>query len=255
MVVELVQRYFVANEQLSDSSFVIKGEDVKHISRVMRMTEGDQLICINEAGLVAQCEISEISSNEINGKIIEFLRENTELPIKVTIAQGLPKGDKLELIVQKGTELGAHQFIPFQATRSIVKWDQKKSKKKQERLGKIAKEAAEQSYRNIVPKVMDHLSLQQLVTVSTDFDIKIVAYEEQAKLGEMKNLATALQDTKVGSNVLVVIGPEGGLTSKEVEAFEQVGFIPCSFGPRILRTETAALYFLAVVSYHFEMLR
>lgn len=254
-MVELVQRYFVANDQLNDSSFVIKGEDVKHISKVMRMIEGDQLICINEVGLVAQCEISHISANEINGKIIEFLKENTELPIKVTIAQGLPKGDKLELIVQKGTELGANQFIPFQATRSIVKWDEKKSQKKQERLGKIAKEAAEQSYRNIVPKVMSHLSFQQLVTVSEGFDIKIVAYEEQAKLGEMKNLATTLQNTKEGSTILVVIGPEGGLTTKEVKALEQAGFISCSFGPRILRTETAALYFLAAVSYHFEMLR
>ncbi|WNF37710.1 16S rRNA (uracil(1498)-N(3))-methyltransferase [Bacillaceae bacterium IKA-2] len=250
-----MQRYFVANEQLSDSSFVIKGEDVKHISRVMRMTEGDQLICINNAGLVAQCEILQMSSNEISGKIIGFLRENTELPIKVTVAQGLPKGDKLELIVQKGTELGAHQFIPFQATRSIVKWDEKKSQKKQERLGKIAKEAAEQSYRNNVPKIMNHLSFQQLVTVSEGFDIKIVAYEEEAKLGEIKKLATTLQGTKEGSTILVVIGPEGGLTTKEVAALEQVGFISCSFGPRILRTETAALYFLAVVSYHFEMLR
>lgn len=251
----LVQRYFVANNQLTKTNFSITGEDVKHISKVMRMSQGDSLICINEDGLVARCEIVDITNNEINGRVIEFLSENTELPVKVTVAQGLPKGDKLEVIVQKGTELGAHTFIPFQATRSIVKWDEKKGEKKIERLGKIAKEAAEQSYRNFIPKVMNSLSFKQLIKTSGHYDIKIVAFEEQAKQGEMKNLAATLQKAEIGNSIIVVIGPEGGLTNEEVLALEEAGFISCSFGPRILRTETASLYFLGAVSYHFEMLR
>ena len=250
-----MQRYFVANNQLKELNFSITGEDVKHISKVMRMSPGDQLICINEDGIVAQCEIVGITSDEVNGNVLKIVTEDTELPVKVTVAQGLPKGDKLELIVQKGTELGANTFIPFQATRSIVKWDDKKGQKKIERLGKIAKEAAEQSYRRIVPKVMNSLSFKQLVKESEHYDIKIVAYEEQAKLGEMKNLAAALGQAEIGSSILVVVGPEGGLTIDEVTALEQIGFISCSFGPRILRTETAAMYFLSAVSYHFEMLR
>ncbi len=250
-----MQRYFIQNNQLTEFSFTISGEDVKHISKVMRMSAGDQLICINEEGLVAQCQIETISSNEVNGKVVRVLEENTELPVKVTVAQGLPKGDKLELIVQKGTELGAYSFLPFQATRSIVKWDEKKGEKKIERLGKIAKEAAEQSYRHIIPEIHNHMSFQRLIKESDNYDIKIVAFEEQAKLGEVKNLAKAFQQSQPGDSILVVIGPEGGLTNEEVTSLEQAGFIPCSFGPRILRTETAPLYFLGAVSYHFEMLR
>ncbi len=251
----LLQRYFVANNQLNETSFSIIGEDVKHISKVMRMSEGDELICINEAGLVAHCQITSISSAEVKGNVVQYLAENTELPVKVTVAQGLPKGDKLELIVQKGTELGAYAFLPFQATRSIVKWDEKKSEKKRERLEKIAKEAAEQSYRNVVPKIYSKLSFQQLIKESENHEIKIVAFEEQAKAGELTNLATSLKKAEVDSSIFVLIGPEGGLTNEEVADLEQAGFIPCSFGPRILRTETAALYFLSAVSYHFEMLR
>ncbi|QOY36194.1 16S rRNA (uracil(1498)-N(3))-methyltransferase [Anaerobacillus isosaccharinicus] len=250
-----MQRYFIANNQLTELHFSITGEDVKHISKVMRMSQGDQLICINEDGIVAQCKIVAITNDEINGTVLKILTEDTELPVKVTVAQGLPKGDKLELIVQKGTELGATAFIPFQATRSIVKWDEKKGQKKIERLGKIAKEAAEQSYRRIVPKVMNSLSFKQLVKESEHYDIKIVAYEEKAKQGEMKNLAAALGQAEVGNSILVVVGPEGGLTIDEITVLEQMGFTSCSFGPRILRTETAAMYFLGAVSYHFEMLR
>lgn len=250
-----VQRYFVANDQLNETKFFIIGEDVKHISKVMRMVIGDQIICINEKGLVARCEITSISSAEISGSVIEYLAENKEMPVKVTIAQGLPKGDKIDMIVQKGTELGASEFIPFQASRSIVKWDEKKSEKKIERLQKISKEAAEQSYRNIVPKVNNNHSFQQLLKKSESYDIKIVAFEENAKAGEKSNLVTTINNTEVGSSVMILVGPEGGLSNEEVKELEKVGFIPCSFGPRILRTETAALYFLSVVSYHFELLR
>jgi 16S rRNA (uracil1498-N3)-methyltransferase len=254
-VVAVVQRYFVANNQLTELNFSITGEDVKHISKVMRMSQGDQLICINEDGMIAQCEIAHIANDEVSGNVITLLSEQTELPVKVTVAQGLPKGDKLEVIVQKGTELGAFAFIPFQATRSIVKWDEKKAEKKIERLAKIAKEAAEQSYRNLIPKVSNSLSFKQLVKESENYDIKIVAFEEQAKLGEMKQLAKTLGEAKIGESILLVVGPEGGLTPEEVFTLEQVGFISCAFGPRILRTETAPLYFLGAVSYHFEMLR
>ncbi|RXI99393.1 16S rRNA (uracil(1498)-N(3))-methyltransferase [Anaerobacillus alkaliphilus] len=250
-----MQRYFVTNNRLTETTFSITGEDVKHVSKVMRMSSGDQLICINEDGLVTQCEIETITSDEVNGKVVKVLEENTELPVKVTVAQGLPKGDKLELIVQKGTELGAYSFLPFQASRSIVKWDEKKGEKKIERLGKIAKEAAEQSYRRLVPKIHNHMSFQQLIKESVHYDIKIVAFEEQAKLGEVKNLAKAFQQAQLGNSIFVVIGPEGGLTNEEVTFLEQAGFISCSFGPRILRTETAPLYFLGAISYHFEMLR
>lgn len=250
-----MQRYFVANEQMTDQVVTIKGDDVKHIVKVMRMAQDDEIICINETGQTTKCKIITIGDTEVTAEVIEFLSQNHELPVNVTIAQGLPKGDKLDLIVQKGTELGASAFIPFDASRSIVKWDRKKVEKKVERLSKIAKEAAEQSYRQTVPSVQNVVSFKELLTKSIEYDVKIVAYEEQAKSGETSNLVKALNSSKLGSRILVVIGPEGGLTEDEIKHLERANFILCGFGPRILRTETASLYLLSAVSYHFEMLR
>jgi 16S rRNA (uracil1498-N3)-methyltransferase len=167
----------------------------------------------------------------------------------------LPKGDKLEWIIQKGTELGASSFIPFNAARSIVKLEQKKIGKKLDRWQKIAKEASEQSYRNKVPTVIEPCQFNELLKIANDYDVKIVAYEESAKQGEKKNLAKAFDELTDGSSLLAVFGPEGGLTEQEVSKLEELGFLVCSFGPRILRTETAPLYLLSAVSYYFELSR
>jgi 16S rRNA (uracil1498-N3)-methyltransferase len=249
-----MQRYFVENEQINDNFVTITGDDVRHISKVMRMESGDQFICCNQNGDSAVCEIEEITTTHIGANVVEWIKELKELPVNVTIAQGLPKGDKLELVVQKGTELGAASFQAFSAARSIVKWDSAKGKKKTERLQKIAKEAAEQSHRTIIPTVKEPLSFNRLLESSRDFDLKIVAYEEAAKAGESSNLASALSKVKHGESIFVVFGPEGGLTEAEVEELASNGFIPCSLGPRILRAETAPLYFLSAVSYHTELL-
>jgi len=249
-----MQRYFVENEKFADNKVLIGGEDARHIMRVMRMSEGDNVICCNEEGGSALCKIEDISGDEVNLRVVEWLDEAKEMPISVTIANGLPKGDKLELVIQKGTELGASAFIPFMASRSIVKWDSKKGDKKVERWGKIAKEAAEQSHRTKVPHVSEPVTLNKLLQMSGEYDYKIVAYEEEAKRGEKSRLASLLSDIKQGQSLLVVIGPEGGLAEKEIESFRENGFVMCGFGPRILRTETAPLYVLAAVSYHTELM-
>ncbi|TWI56395.1 16S rRNA (uracil(1498)-N(3))-methyltransferase [Halalkalibacter nanhaiisediminis] len=250
-----MQRYFVAQEQMSDHKVTITGEDVKHIGRVMRMEPGDEIVCSDGHLRTVRCEISLVEESLIEARIVEELVPNTELPVYVTIAQGLPKGDKLELIVQKGTELGAFAFLPFSAARSIVKWDHKKAGKKIERLTKIAKEAAEQSYRERIPNIYDIHSLAELRNQISSFDAVIIAYEESAKSGEKMKLAEILQSLSVSQSVLVIIGPEGGLTTTEVEQLTEEGAILCGFGPRILRTETAPLYALAAISYHFELMR
>jgi 16S rRNA (uracil1498-N3)-methyltransferase len=249
-----MQRYFVKNEQFTDNKAVVTGDDARHIARVMRMSKGDEVICCNEKSQSALCEIEDISDDEVNLRVVEWLDEAKELPIEVTIANGLPKGDKLELVIQKGTELGASAFIPFMAARSIVKWDSKKGAKKVDRWRKIAKEAAEQAHRTKVPEVLEPASLRELLQKSKAYDYKIVAYEEEAKLGEKSNLASVLSNIKQGQSLLVVIGPEGGLSDNEVESFKNSGFVTCGFGPRILRTETAPLYVLAAVSYHTELM-
>ncbi|WP_017755838.1 16S rRNA (uracil(1498)-N(3))-methyltransferase [Calidifontibacillus oryziterrae] len=249
-----MQRYFVNIDQIVDAKVIIGKEDAHHILHVMRMKQGDQIICCTENGQVAVGKIQEITDDFVSVTIVEWMDENRELPVLVTIAQGLPKGDKLEYIVQKGTELGANEFLPFFASRSIVKWDEKKGRKKVERLAKIAKEAAEQSYRNKIPKINLPVKFSEIIKESNNFTHKIVAFEEDAKRGEMRNLSMTLRELKQGDSLLVVIGPEGGLTDQEVSALRENGFISCSFGPRILRTETAPLYILAAVSYHTELL-
>ncbi len=251
-----MQRYFIEEAKANSEKTVrVKGDDVHHISRVLRMQAGNKIICCTKDGFEALCEIVEITSDQVECFVLEWMTVNRELPVSLTIASGLPKGDKLEWIVQKGTELGASSFIPFNAARSIVKLESKKIGKKLERWNKIAKEASEQSYRNKIPEVLEPCDFHDLVELAKSYDVKIVAYEESAKQGEKKNLAKAFEELKEGGSLLAIFGPEGGLTEKEIERLKQAGFYICSFGPRILRTETAPLYLLSAVSYYFELSR
>ncbi|KKI88559.1 16S rRNA methyltransferase [Bacillus sp. SA1-12] len=251
-----MQRYFIKEVKANlKTAIIITGDDVHHISRVLRMQEGNRLVCCTKDGFEALCEIAEITNDQVNCFIIEWMTVNHELPIEVAIASGLPKGDKLEWIIQKGTELGASSFIPFNAARSIVKLEPKKVGKKLDRWRKIAKEAAEQSYRNKIPSVFEPCLFVDLLKQAADYDVKIIAYEESAKQGEKKNLAKAFAELTDGGSLFVVFGPEGGLTEQEVAKLEEEGFLTCSFGPRILRTETAPLYLLSAVSYYFELSR
>ncbi|KMJ55377.1 16S rRNA methyltransferase [Bacillus sp. LL01] len=250
-----MQRYFVSEHDMKATVVEITGDDVKHISRVMRMQAGDEIICSNNAGRTVQVSIEQIADDKVVGLIKAELEPHTELPIQVTIAQGLPKGDKLELIVQKGTELGVSHFQPYAAARSIVKWEAKKAKKKVERLEKIAKEAAEQSYRERIPTVGESISFGHLLKDAKGYTHVIVAYEEAAKSGEASALTKVLNGVQKEDSLLVVIGPEGGLADSEVKELEDAGAILCGLGPRIIRTETAPLYVMAAISYHLELMR
>lgn len=246
-----MQRYFATN---IENEFTIEDEDFHHISRVMRMNLGDEIYCVNEKKQAAHCVIEKITENQIIAKVLQWIDEEIELPVSVTVVSGLPKGDKLEWIIQKGTELGADKFIPFIATRSIVKWDEKKAEKKLSRWNKIAKEAAEQSHRTSVPEVCKALTIKELINLGKSYPVKLLAFEEEAKQGEASNLSKALSSISSGQSLLTVFGPEGGLTDEEVDLLKENGFITCGLGPRILRTETAPLYLLSAVSYHFELM-
>jgi 16S rRNA (uracil1498-N3)-methyltransferase len=248
-----MQRYFI-EQRIDRETVTIKGDDARHIGRVMRMQPGDSMICCDPDSRCAICTIQELSAEWVTASVGKFLNERAELPVNVTVSQGLPKGDKLDLIVQKGTELGASMFLPFEAERSIVKWDRKKRQKKTDRLQKIAKEAAEQAHRSRVPDVSEPISFQELLFRSKRHHAKIAAYEEAAKHGENENLVNALRKATIGDSLLVAIGPEGGFSDNEARALKENGFSLCGLGPRILRTETAALYILAAVSYQFELL-
>jgi len=250
-----LQRYFVSNDQFIDNKqVVITSDDYHHIVRVMRMTSGDCIVCCNESGEAALCTIEQITTNQVVANVLQWIEGITELPVKVYIASGMPKADKFEFIIQKGTELGAFSFLPFMASRSIVKWDAKKEGKKIERWTKIAKEAAEQSHRTRIPQIVQPMTIQELVRFSSNVDYKMIAYEEEAKKGEKTQFAKLLNTIKPGQSLLAVFGPEGGLSEKEVEILKENGFISCGLGPRILRTETAPLYLLSAMSFQFELM-
>lgn len=245
-----MQRYFIEGKLPENRIAAITGDDAKHIAKVMRQTAGEELIAVMEG----RAYLATIRSTDfdIEVELGETLETQVELPKKVTIACGLPKGDKLDLITQKATELGMYALLPFSAERSIVKWDDSKSEKKIGRLQKIAKEAAEQSHRTYIPEVYSIHSFKQLLSRAGSYDAVIVAYEEEARQGGRTRFAEILKSLYDKDSVLIVFGPEGGISDAEVAALKSAGAVFTSLGPRILRTETAPLYALAAISYEFE---
>ncbi|MBB6285027.1 16S rRNA (uracil(1498)-N(3))-methyltransferase [Geobacillus subterraneus] len=248
-----MQRYFVSNRERQGENVVISGGDAHHIARVMRMKPKDAIVCVFPDGRMAVCEIEQIANEQVCARIVQWKEEERELPVRIYIAQGLPKGEKWELVIQKGTELGAAGFLPFTAARSVVKWDAKKAEKKVERWRKIAKEAAEQAERTSLPDVRAPLSFDELVAFGATVDGRLFAYEEEARGGRHALLPELLARLQPGGSLLAVFGPEGGFSREEAQQLKQSGFLPCSLGPRILRTETAPLYLLAAASYEWEL--
>lgn len=250
-----MQRYFINEPFNGQTTAVISGTDFHHITRVMRMKQGDPLYVVFGSGEAGIGIIEGIHDASVEIRIAQWEEKSKELPVYVTIASGLPKGDKWEWIIQKGTELGASQFVPFIAARSVVKWEEKKAPRKLERWKKIAKEAAEQSHRQKLPEISQPFSFKQLLALGDKFDHRAAAYEEAAKNGEKSGLAHMLSSAEPDSRILLVFGPEGGFEEEETEQLQAHGFDLVGLGPRILRTETAPLYALSAVSYHFELMR
>ena len=245
-----MQRYFI-NESFENELAIIGGDDARHITKVMRMGAGDEIIVVHNGEAII-CEIVNLTEEGVHVKKTTRTLRSPELPIHVTIACGLPKGDKLDLIVQKSTELGMYSFIPFEAERSIVKWDYKKGKKKQERLQKIAKEAAEQSHRTRIPAIEEPISFKKLLQEVENYDVVFLADEEDAKQEVRTRFADQLKKVYDYKSMLVIFGPEGGIAREEAQALQQLGCQCISLGPRILRAETAPLYVLSAISYEFE---
>ncbi|EOI03091.1 RsmE family RNA methyltransferase [Enterococcus moraviensis ATCC BAA-383] len=248
-----MQRYFLTEPYEVKEHYTITGENYHHIVRVMRMESGQQVFLAFSDQLAIIAEIIDITEEAVFLKEISKEQAEKELPVNVTIACGYPKGDKLEWVVQKGTELGSHRFIGFPAKASVVKWDSKKLVKKTDRLKKIATEAAEQSHRQFVPDIVLLEKEQELMDVFSRYDKVLIAYEESAKVGERSRFATALSELVVGESILIIFGPEGGFSPAEIEKFQEYGGVVCGLGPRILRAETAPLYALSAISYQFEL--
>ena len=245
-----MQQYFI--QQAYENPIVIEDAGIiKHMFQVMRLKEGDQVHVVFEGGAKYLARVSDSELHLL--EILDQVEDQTELPLSVTIASGFPKGDKLEFLAQKVTELGAQAFWAYPASWSVVKWDAKKLAKKSAKLEKIVQGAGEQSKRNILPQVRLFEQRADFLQELSHFDHIWVAYEETAKSGEKASLHQAMNDLKEGESLLCIFGPEGGLAPEEIALYQEAGARLVGLGPRILRTETAPLYLLSAISYAREL--
>jgi 16S rRNA (uracil1498-N3)-methyltransferase len=247
-----MQRYFVPPGQMGEASVALIGEDARHLSAVMRAKPGDRFIACDGQGRDVLAKIVSIDKDNVQADIAEELGAGAEMAWSVTVAQSLPKGDKLETIIQKGTEAGASVFVPFLSERTIVQYDERKEAKRIERWRKIAKEAAEQSHRSVIPDIITVQSWKTLLKQFAEYDLVLFCYEEEGRSGGgLRELLSTFKSkvNKVRPKVLVAIGPEGGFSPQEADAAKAAGANLIGLGRRILRTETAALYALACLAY------
>ena len=248
-----MQQYFLP-DKLADIGdvFSLDKSDHHHLFTVLRAQAGEvvQVVFANQSLM-----LDEVGEDQATLSVIESLTRQIELPVDVTIAVGLPKGDKLEFIAQKATELGAHELIGFPAKWSVSKLDAKKTSKKTERLQKIVKGAAEQSKRLRIPGVQLLDSIKALTDLFENYDVVLVAYEASAKSDEVSMFAKQLAALKNGGSILVIFGSEGGISPEEIAIFTKLGAVPIGLGPRIMRAETAPLYVLSAISFYTELLR
>lgn len=219
----------------------------------MRLKADDKVTLVFDDGIKRLARVLNVDSQTF--EILQDLEDNVELPVSVTIASGFPKGDKLDWLTQKATELGADAIWAFPADWSVVKWDGKKLAKKEDKLAKIALGAAQQSKRNRLPQVKLFEKKKDLLEQLPDFDKIFLAYEESAKAGELSTLASSLRQSQSGDKLLFIFGPEGGISPQELAEFDKAGAIPVGLGPRIMRAETAPLYALSTVSFYTELLK
>lgn len=246
-----MQQYFIKGFASSPVTIEDK-ETSKHMFQVMRLKEDDEVTLVFDDGIKRLARVVEVEARQF--ELVEELADNVELPVQVTIASGFPKGDKLEFITQKVTELGASQIWAFPADWSVAKWDGKKLGKKVEKLEKIALGAAEQSKRNLVPSITLFEKKVDFLAQLDQFDRIVVAYEESAKEGETAALIQSLTGLEAGGQLLLIFGPEGGLSPAEIESFAAKGAVLAGLGPRILRAETAPLFALSAVSVVTELM-
>ncbi|GAB2027296.1 16S rRNA (uracil(1498)-N(3))-methyltransferase [Lactovum odontotermitis] len=244
----MANQYFVDLDYPA-GEFTVEAQTRHHIFKVMRARNGEKFELVFTGGRIALAEV--VNAEEARLVVIDEIHRENELPVEVTIAVGFPKGDKLEFIAEKSTELGAAAVWAAPFDWSVVKWNAEKLAKKQEKLTKIAQGAAEQSKRNLIPEIKLFGKLSDLIERFSDFDKVLIAYEESAKQGESSRLAQVLSERP--RKLLIIFGPEGGISPGEIAKFQTAGAELIGLGPRILRAETAPLYALSAASALLEL--
>ncbi len=270
-------RFFVRPGNICGNDIYIEGQDFNHIKNVLRMRVGEELSVVAEedtgmegyagaesgenaesvgdaesvGGKEYRCEIADYEEDRVHLKLRFIKEDNVELPNRIYLLQGLPKGDKMELIIQKAVELGVFEMIPVQMKRSVVRYDGKKEASKITRFNAISEAAAKQSKRSIIPCVRHVMSFKDAVTYCKDMDVKLLPYE-LADMDAMDKTREIFGNIQKGQSVAVFIGPEGGFDETEYEQAAVAGFLPITLGHRILRTETAGMTVLAWLGYVLE---
>lgn len=248
-------RFFVCKEQIEDGSVTIKGDDAHHLSRSLRMAVGEHITVCDMQKKEYECELTAFLPDRVEAKALSVRNSDTEPPYTATVFQALPKGDKLDQIIQKAVECGASEIVTFESERCVVKAKEGNEEKKVERRRRIALEAAKQSGRSILPNVMPTVSFEKALEMAKCADIPLFCYEGDGT----ESLSKCLKELKPrllgkeNPTVSIVIGSEGGFSQKEAEMAKEAGLCPVGLGKRILRTETAASFVLACLVYELEL--
>ncbi len=245
-----MNRFFAdENSTFTDDYIEISGEDVNHIRNVLRLKINEEIIICDGAGKDYHCRISRITFEKVVADILDVCDNLSELETEITLFQGYPKSDKLELIIQKNVELGVSHIVPVMTKRTVVKLDDKKADKKTERYRGIALSAAKQCGRGIIPEVSKPVSFREALSMAAKLDMCLIPYEEAEKIAFSRKMISKIKGKK---SLGIFIGPEGGFDKDEIAAAEAVGIVPITLGQRILRTETAGMAIMSIVMFELE---
>jgi len=245
-----MNHFFITPDQINENKLIITGSDIRHIKTVLRMKVGDEASFSDGISpSLYRGIMTEVNDEGISFDIIYIQDTNHELPSQVYLLQGLPKADKMESIIQKAVELGIYEIIPVKTARSIVRLDEKKAQTKLKRWQNISEAAAKQSKRQTIPIVHNIMNFDEAVRFISQMDIKIIPYELADDFEKTKK---AIERIEPGQTIAILIGPEGGFTSQEINFAIEAGINPVTMGKRILRTETAAFVILSWIMYHLE---
>lgn len=250
--------FFVEPYQIHEDFIEILGGDVNHMKNVLRMKAGEEVTISDGFGHEYLCQVSEVLEDAVRAAILETKEVSVELSSKIILFQCLPKGDKMELIIQKAVELGAQAIVPVASKRCVVKLDKKKEESKQKRWQAIAESAAKQSGRAIVPEVKSVVSFSEALKQAAELDVQLISYEcadeilSDKAVSAMDRTREVLKGIQRGQSIGIFIGPEGGFEKSEVDLAMNAGVKPITLGKRILRTETAGLCILSVLMFRLE---
>ncbi|MCD5401528.1 16S rRNA (uracil(1498)-N(3))-methyltransferase [candidate division NPL-UPA2 bacterium] len=242
-------RFLVSPEKVKGDRITIEGREVHHLRNVLRLRKGERVICFDGRGKEYEGTIASFSPGQAEIKIEKSKKLKKELPLKITLAPSLIRASKMDLVIQKCTELGVFRLMPMRTERSLVKLDEAKSRARRERWQRLAEEAAKQSGRVQVPQIEEVRDFASILRGAGDFDLAIILWEEAGGEGSFKKVLT--KRLSLSESVLLLIGPEGGFPAREVAEAKKAGLLPVSLGPRLLKAETAAIVAVAILAYEW----